>query len=120
VRFTLSGDFMHDAFWSVAQQGFENVSHGCVNLSPANAETYYKMSIQGDPVTITGSPKAGTWGNGWTVWFLSWSQLLAGNSLHQAVKAGPHGSSFVPRGSVRPSRAKPPLRVSHPGNASAV
>ena len=119
VRFTLSGDFMHDAYWSVSQQGFQNVSHGCVNLSPADAETYYKMSIQGDPVTITGSPKAGKWGDGWTVWFLSWSQLLDGSSLHQAVRAGPHGSSFVNRGVVRPSHAKPPLRTSHNGNADA-
>ncbi len=119
VRFTLSGDFMHDAYWSVSQQGFQNVSHGCVNLSPADAETYYKMSIQGDPVTITGSPKAGKWGDGWTVWFLSWSQLLDGSSLHQAVRAGLHGSSFVNRGAVRPSHAKPPLRTSHNGNADA-
>ena len=119
VRFTLSGDFMHDAYWSVSQQGFQNVSHGCVNLSPADAETYYKMSIQGDPVTITGSPKAGKWGDGWTVWFLSWSQLLDGSALHQPVKAGPQGSSFVQRGAVRPSRAKPPLRTSHNGNADA-
>ena len=41
VRFTWSGDYLHDAFWSVGEQGFSNVSHGCVNLSPADAETYY-------------------------------------------------------------------------------
>ena len=52
VRFTWSGDYMHDAFWSVGEQGFTNVSHGCVNLSPANAETYYKLAVPGDPVTI--------------------------------------------------------------------
>ena len=59
VRFTWSGDYMHDAFWSVGEQGFTNVSHGCVNLSPANAETYYKLAVPGDPVTITGSPRGG-------------------------------------------------------------
>ena len=37
VRFTFSGDYYHDAYWSVGEQGFENVSHGCVNLSPADA-----------------------------------------------------------------------------------
>jgi hypothetical protein len=95
IRFTWSGDFLHDAFWSVHDQGFANVSHGCVNLSPAHAETYYKMSVPGDPVTITGSPRAGTWGNGWTVWFLSWRQLVEGSALGQAVQTGPAGSSFV-------------------------
>ena len=34
VRFTFSGDYYHDAYWSVGEQGFENVSHGCVNLVP--------------------------------------------------------------------------------------
>jgi hypothetical protein len=119
VRFTLSGDFMHDAFWSVGEQGFTNVSHGCVNMSPANAETYYKMALQGDPVTVTGSPQAGRWGNGWTVWFLGWRDLLGGSALHQAVRAGPQGSSFVAPGTVRPSKAKSPLKTSHPGNSNA-
>jgi L,D-transpeptidase catalytic domain len=119
VRFTGSGDFIHDAFWSVNEQGFANVSHGCVNLSPANAETYYKLAVQGDPVTVTGSPQAGTWGNGWTVWFLSWPQLVRGSALHEAVRAGPNGSSFVRPTLLRPTSAKPPLGTSHPGNAAA-
>jgi lipoprotein-anchoring transpeptidase ErfK/SrfK len=117
VRFTLSGDFLHDAFWSVNDQGFTNVSHGCVNMSPANAETYYKLAIQGDPVTITGSPRGGDWGNGWTVWFLSWPDLVGGSASHEAVRAGPGGSSFVRPGTLKKSRAKAPLGTSQPGNA---
>ena len=97
VRITWSGDYLHDAYWSVGQQGFSNVSHGCVNMSPANAETFYKMAVPGDPVKISGSPRAGTWDNGVTVWFLSWKRWLRGSALHQAVKAGPHGSTFVAR-----------------------
>ena len=56
VRFTFSGDYYHDAYWSVGQQGFENVSHGCVNLAPANAETYYNLAVPGDPITIKRQP----------------------------------------------------------------
>jgi lipoprotein-anchoring transpeptidase ErfK/SrfK len=95
VRFTWSGDYLHDAYWSVGEQGFTNVSHGCINMSPANAETYYNMSVPGDPVTVTGSPRAGEWDNGWTMWFLSWKQWVHGSALHAAVRAGPHGSRFV-------------------------
>jgi len=119
VRFTWSGDYVHDAYWSVGSQGFANVSHGCVNLSPANAETYYKMSVPGDPVTITGSPKAGKWDDGWTVWFLSWKQLLKGSALHKAVRTGPHGSTLVDPSTLRPSKAKSPLGGPKPGNAAA-
>jgi hypothetical protein len=90
-----------------------------VNLSPENAETYYKLAVPGDPVTITGSPRAGTWGDGWTVWFLSWSELIEGSALHRAVQAGPRGSSFVERAALRHPRARAPLGTSRPGNADA-
>jgi lipoprotein-anchoring transpeptidase ErfK/SrfK len=95
VRFTWSGDYLHDAYWSVGEQGFTNVSHGCVNMPPADAEIYYQMAVPGDPVKIIGSPVAGTWGNGWTMWFLPWKQWLRGSALHAAVQTGPHGSRFV-------------------------
>jgi len=119
VRFTFSGDYYHDAYWSVGQQGFDNVSHGCVNLSPADAETYYNLAVPGDPITIVGSPKVGTWDNGWTEWFLSWSRLLKGSALHQAVQAGPAGSTFVDPSSLPPSTARAPLQTARAGNSGA-
>jgi lipoprotein-anchoring transpeptidase ErfK/SrfK len=95
VRITFSGDYLHDAYWSVGEQGFTNVSHGCVNMSPTDAAIYYKMAVPGDPVTIKGSPRAGTWDNGWTMWFMPWRRWLRGSALHEAVRAGPSGSVFV-------------------------
>jgi lipoprotein-anchoring transpeptidase ErfK/SrfK len=118
VRFTWSGDYLHDAYWSVGQQGFTNVSHGCVNMAPANAEAYYKMAVPGDPVTITGSPRAGKWDNGWTEWFLSWKRYLKGSALHMAVQAGPDGSTFVDPASL-PAPAAAPLGAPDPGNWAA-
>jgi lipoprotein-anchoring transpeptidase ErfK/SrfK len=119
VRFTWSGDYLHDAFWSVGQQGFTNVSHGCVNMAPADAEAYYKMAVPGDPVTITGSPRAGVWGNGWTHWFLSWKNYLRGSALNQAVLAGPHGSKFVSAPDVPAPVGGSPLHQPPRGNRSA-
>jgi lipoprotein-anchoring transpeptidase ErfK/SrfK len=119
VRFTFSGDYYHDAYWSVGEQGFDNVSHGCVNLSPANAETYYNMAVPGDPITITGSPKAGRWDDGWTYWFLSWPDLLAGSALHQAVLTGTGGSVLVDPATLPPSTATAPLQTAPPGNSAA-
>jgi lipoprotein-anchoring transpeptidase ErfK/SrfK len=117
VRFTFSGDYYHDAYWSVGEQGFQNVSHGCVNLSPADAETYYNLAVPGDPITIKGSPRSGAWGNGWTMWFLSWSQYLKGSALHQAVEAGPGGSTFVDPATLPPDTAKAPLQTSAANNS---
>jgi len=119
VRFTWSGDYLHDAFWSVGEQGFANVSHGCVNMAPADAELYYKMELPGDPVTITGSPRAGQWDNGWTEWFLSWPRYLKGSALHKAVQAGPDGSAFISPSSLPADDLKAPIEVPPPGNWAA-
>src|SRR5277367_7107983 len=37
VQFDNSGDYVHSAPWSVADQGKRDVSHGCINISPTNA-----------------------------------------------------------------------------------
>jgi lipoprotein-anchoring transpeptidase ErfK/SrfK len=116
VRFTFSGDYYHDAYWSVGQQGFANVSHGCVNLSPVNAETYYKLAVPGDPITIKGSPRPGSWDNGWTEWFLTWAQLLKGSATGQAVVANAHGSTFVNPTTLPKSTATYPLTTAEPGS----
>ncbi len=118
VRFTFSGDYYHDAPWSVDSQGNSNVSHGCVNLSPTDAETYYNLAVPGDPITITDSTKAGKWDDGWTEWFLTWPQYVKGSALGKAVKAGPDGSSFVDPSSV-PAASTSPLEGPSPSNYAA-
>ncbi len=118
VRFTFSGDYYHDAYWSVGQQGFENVSHGCVNLAPADAETYYNLAVPGDPVTISGSPRSGKWDNGWTEWFLSWPQYLKGSATGEAVVTSATGSEFVDPATLPADTAQAPLQTSAPGNAA--
>ncbi len=116
VRFTFSGDYYHSAPWSVVNQGTSNVSHGCVNLPPVAAQTYYNMSIPGDPITVTASTAAGKWDDGWTEWFLPWSQYLKGSALGQAVQAGPQGSTFVSPSSLPADTATAPLGTSASGN----
>ncbi|HWC84529.1 MAG TPA: Ig-like domain-containing protein [Pseudonocardiaceae bacterium] len=119
VRFTWSGDFLHDAYWSVGQQGSTDVSHGCVNMPPAAAQEYYQEELPGDPVTVTDSPLAGSPGDGWTDWFDSWPQLLASSATHLAVQAGPQGSTFVDPSTVAASTATAPLGTSPVNNANA-
>ncbi len=116
VRFTFSGDYYHSAPWSVVDQGTTNVSHGCVNLPPEDAITYYNLSIPGDPITVTASTAAGRWDDGWTEWFLPWSQFLKGSALGEAVEAGPQGSEFVSPSSLPADTASAPLGTSATGN----
>ena len=55
VRIDNSGGFVHSAPWSVGSQGYANVSHGCINLSPANAKWFYDNFGSGDPVIVKNS-----------------------------------------------------------------
>jgi len=55
VRISNSGIFVHGAPWSVNDQGKRNVSHGCPNISPANAQWFYDNFGTGDPVVVKNS-----------------------------------------------------------------
>jgi lipoprotein-anchoring transpeptidase ErfK/SrfK len=81
MRLTWSGEFVHAAPWSVADQGRENVSHGCTGMSVANAEWFYALSKVGDPIRYTGSTRPLESGNGWTDWNISWAHWKAGSAL---------------------------------------
>jgi len=86
VRISNGGAFVHAAPWSVADQGNTNVSHGCVNVSPANAQWFYKLShAYGDIVDVY-DPARGPdpYDPGTEDWNMSWHQWLAGDALHQA------------------------------------
>ena len=52
VRITNRGIFVHSAPWAVNSLGYENVSHGCISLSPEDAEWYYNTVNVGDPVIV--------------------------------------------------------------------
>jgi lipoprotein-anchoring transpeptidase ErfK/SrfK len=52
VRFSRRGLYVHSAPWAVQSMGFENVSHGCISLNPADAEWYFERVNIGDPVIV--------------------------------------------------------------------
>lgn len=80
VKFTPSGNYVHDAPWSVGNQGNSNVSHGCVNVSPDDAPLYYARAQVGDIVVIKNSPVPATPGDV-TDWMYTWSQWLHHSEL---------------------------------------
>ncbi len=52
IRVTWGGVYVHSAPWSVGSQGYANVSHGCINLSPDNAAWYFNTVRVGDPIIV--------------------------------------------------------------------
>ncbi|OHV05972.1 L,D-transpeptidase [Mycobacterium talmoniae] len=68
VRIDNSGGFVHSAPWSVSDQGKRNVSHGCINLAPANAKWFYDNFGSGDPVVVKNSVGSYTKNDGSNDW----------------------------------------------------
>ncbi|MFC5995659.1 Ig-like domain-containing protein [Pseudonocardia hispaniensis] len=75
VRISNNGEFIHANPASADAQGSANVTHGCVNLSIADAKAYYDTVLYGDPVEVTGTPiqLSARDGDIWD-WTLSWEQ----------------------------------------------
>lgn len=52
VRITARGLYVHSAPWALRSLGIDNVSHGCIGLSPTDAEWYFDTVNIGDPVIV--------------------------------------------------------------------
>jgi lipoprotein-anchoring transpeptidase ErfK/SrfK len=82
VRISNNGEFVHVNPDTVRQQGRSNVSHGCVNLSPANGRFFYDWVQMGDPVEIVGSSRPLTPADGDIAdWTIPWESYRQGSAL---------------------------------------
>jgi lipoprotein-anchoring transpeptidase ErfK/SrfK len=81
LRVTWTGEYLHSAPWSVGSQGSANVSHGCVNMSPANAQWMFENSKVGDVVKFTGSNRAFQPHEGIGVWMYDFAGWKAQSAL---------------------------------------
>jgi lipoprotein-anchoring transpeptidase ErfK/SrfK len=82
-RISNDGEFVHENPNTVGQQGNSNVSHGCINLSPENAQAFFGQFGLGDVVEVANStgpilPIYDTYGD----WELNWADWQAGSALH--------------------------------------
>ncbi len=81
LRVTWSGEFVHAAPWSTANQGLANVSHGCVGMSLSNAIWFFNLTHVGDVIKVVNSPRSLEPGNGYTDWNVPWKKWLKGSAL---------------------------------------
>ncbi|MBB2501201.1 L,D-transpeptidase [Amycolatopsis echigonensis] len=82
-RISNDGEFVHENPASVGAQGSTNVSHGCINLNPQNAQIFFNEFGLGDVVEAVNTPGGplpiyDTYGD----WELNWTQWQAGSALH--------------------------------------
>lgn len=83
VRLTNSGEFVHSASWNGGNIGVRSTSHGCTNLTVADAKRYFEFANLGDVVIFrnTGGPRMPVW-DGYGDWNLPWAAWKDGGALH--------------------------------------
>lgn len=82
TRISNSGIFYHSAPWSVGDQGYRNVSHGCINMSTENAAWLQSISNKGDLIIVknSGGAPLEPW-DGLGDWQIPWPQWTKGGNL---------------------------------------
>lgn len=76
TQLSYSGIYVHAAPWSVGAQGSYNASHGCINVTTANAKWFMENTKPGDIVivkntkgdTLSGWDGLGEWNVPWETW----------------------------------------------------
>jgi lipoprotein-anchoring transpeptidase ErfK/SrfK len=82
VRITNSGEFVHSASWNGGNIGQRSTSHGCTNLTAADAQHFFSFAQVGDVTvyTNTGGPTMPSW-DGYGDWNLPWNTWQTGGVL---------------------------------------
>ncbi|GAB4589433.1 Ig-like domain-containing protein [Nocardia sp. IFM 10818] len=94
VRISNNGEFIHANPESLSAQGNTNVTNGCINLSPGDAQQYFPTALYGDPVEVTGTriPLSAADGDiyDWTIDWNTWKSMSAlDNDNSSGVSATP-------------------------------
>jgi lipoprotein-anchoring transpeptidase ErfK/SrfK len=98
VRISNNGEFIHANPASGYAQGRRNVTHGCVNLSTANARAYFNSVLYGDPVEVTGSGIQLSAADGdFYDWTIPWDEWRTMSALHGSENqlARMHGEASI-------------------------
>lgn len=91
-RLTWSGEHIHAAPWSVQHQGIRNVSHGCINMSTADAKWLFEQTRVGDPVIVVNTGEPLRDGDGWTDWNESFEEYAKGSAIPYTPQPAPTAS----------------------------
>jgi lipoprotein-anchoring transpeptidase ErfK/SrfK len=105
VRISNNGEFIHANPASLGAQGNTNVTNGCINLSPADAQQYYASAIYGDPVEVTGTSIQLSYADGdiWD-WAVDWDTWVSMSAL-PPPNAPPRSTSIPSTAPITPSDA---------------
>lgn len=80
VRISNHGEYIHENAEN-GNIGSANTTHGCINLTAADAKAYFDSALIGDPVEVAGSEVTMEPGYAVYDWILSWEEWLQKSAL---------------------------------------
>lgn len=78
MRLTWSGEYLHARPGSDWAFGKQNISHGCTGMSWSDAKWLFDFSKIGDVVVYLGSSRGLEFGNGYTLWNMTFDDWASG------------------------------------------
>ena len=81
IRMSNHGEFIHENEENRANLGKVNTSHGCINLSEADAKAYFDSAMVGDPIEVSGGVRAMEPRYEVFDWLLDWGQWQQKSAL---------------------------------------
>lgn len=103
VQISNSGEYLHRSPGDFDCLGDRNCSHGCVRQSVSGAAWFYKLSMRGDVIDISGTSRDLAPDNGWGYWQNSWKTWLKGSALKQPVTT----TALTPAAPTPPASTSP-------------
>ncbi len=108
VQISNSGEYLHQSPGEWQCLGHRNCSHGCVRQTVAGAAWFFKLSMRGDIINITGTTRKLEWNNGWGFYQMPWKTWVKGSALKQAVTTTATGGGSAAGAPTTPSTAPTP------------
>lgn len=81
IRMSNHGEFVHENEENRANIGKVNTSHGCINLTEADAKAYFDSAMVGDPIEVTGGVSAMQPRYDVFDWLIDWEQWKQKSAL---------------------------------------
>jgi lipoprotein-anchoring transpeptidase ErfK/SrfK len=75
VAISADGYYIHSAPWDIPDHGRYNVSFGCIEETPVNAQWFYDWIEPGDVVVVSGTPLTASEADGQGDWNAPWSDF---------------------------------------------
>jgi lipoprotein-anchoring transpeptidase ErfK/SrfK len=108
VRFSNSGEYVHQTPGGEYCLGHANCSHGCVRQPASQAKWFFRTVQPADVVIVKGTDREVEWNNGWSFWQMPWKTWKKGSAAKLTIDPTSRTSPTVPSVNKPAATPSPP------------